>query len=243
MSTTDLRSFFASFNEDGLPDLPEPTPEERVEREAAERKKEAEERHRRRLRAMRSLGWERRALDLANGPNFDEERVAPYLTALRAIDETEEAGGIVVLAGNPGSGKTAAAARWGLFGGCAPRFLRAAEYFRWSRYDHEKRDELFRASTLVLDDVGAEYADPNGSYRVDLDELVDRFYADKRTLVMTTNIAYATPDQRARLKASGVAVKDDAPTFVDRYGERVTDRIRECGKWVDSSTASMRRKA
>lgn len=239
MTTKELRSFFASFGSDDAV-LPEPTPEERERREKEERKREAEERHRRRIKAMFSLGWERRAMGLADGPDFDESRAGAYLTALRAI---EDGGGIVVLAGNPGSGKTAAAARWGIECGWAPRFLRAAEYFRWSRYDHEKRDELFKSQSLVLDDVGAEYADPNGSYRVDLDELVDRFYADRRTLVMTTNIAYATPDQRARLKASGVAVKDDAPTFVERYGERVTDRIRECGKWVDSSTASMRRKA
>jgi DNA replication protein DnaC len=200
------------------------------------------ERLQRRAKAMTSKGWEQLAMRRVRSPDYDEGRAVAYLTALRAIDNPD--GGIVVLAGNPGSGKTAAAARWAFTRvGNAPRFVRAAEFFRWSRYDHEKRDGLLAEAAVVLDDVGAEYADPNGSYRVDLDELVDRFYADARILVITTNIAYATPEQRDKHKTAGIAVDAAAPTFVERYGERVTDRIRETGRWVDSAAQSMRKRA
>ena len=99
---------------------------------------------------------------------------------------------------------------------------------------------ILRSKALVLDDVGAEYADANGNYRVDLDELIDRFYADARVLVITTNLVYATPAQRDRAAAESAGIDRQAPTFADRYGERVTDRIRECGRWVSSRAASMR---
>lgn len=199
------------------------------------------ERLERRARAMASKGWESRPLKLIRSDAYDEGKASAYLSAMRASD-TED-GGIVVLAGNPGSGKTAAAARWAYTrDSYAPRFLRAAEFFRWSRYDHEKRDAVLSELALVLDDAGAEYADAGGSYRVDLDELIDRFYGNRRVLVITTNIAYATPEQRDRLAAGGVKVDAGAPTFVERYGERVTDRVRECGRWVDSASVSMRRR-
>lgn len=213
-------------------DRPRPAPDAQVRLEKLER----------RAKAMAAKGWEQLALRRVRGPDYDEGRAVAYLTALRAVDNRD--GGIVVLAGNPGSGKTAAAARWAYTrDGFAPRFLRAAEFFRWSRFDHEKRDGVLAEQALVLDDVGAEYADPNGSYRVDLDELVDRFYADARILVVTTNIAYATPAQRDKHKAAGIAVDEAAPTFVERYGERVTDRIRETGRWVDSAAQSMRKRS
>ena len=198
----------------------------------------------RRARAMAANGFERRALDLVRSPSYDESRAAGYLDALRSLDGNRH-GGIVVLAGNPGSGKTAAVCRWAYTRAeSAPRFLRAAEFFRSSRYAGreepgvETRGQLMSKPVLVLDDVGAEFADASGSYRVDLDELVDRFYADARILVITTNLVYATARQRDAARGDA-----DAPTFADRYGERVTDRLRECGRWVSSGAASMRRSA
>lgn len=208
----------------------------------------------RRAKAMAGKGWERRPLDLVTGRAeraYDETRagVDKYLAALRAIDNDE--GGIALLAGEKGCGKTAAAARW-----CytrrpeAARFLRAAEFFRSSRYSRGDkdageappiaRDQLLREPALVLDDLGAEFADAAGSYRVDFDELLDRFYADKRILVITTNIAYASARQRDQARQADPSVAADAPTFADRYGERVADRLRECGRWVASSAPSLR---
>lgn len=209
----------------------------------------------RRLRALKASGWEAKPLRIAGAADYDESRASSYLDAIRALDDTRT-GGVVVLAGNPGSGKTAAAARWALGrpnAAAGPRFappwfLRAAEFFRSSRYergdgdDRPTRSEILRYQALVLDDIGAEYADASGNYRVDFDELVDRYYADDRVLVITTNLLYSSPEARTRLKAKGVTVDETAPTFSERYGERVADRIRECGRWVGSSSASMRRR-
>lgn len=208
----------------------------------------------RRLRALSAAGWEAKALRIASSGDYDEGRAAGYLASMRALDEGST-GGVIVLSGNPGSGKTAAAARWaltrpGVVRGqrFAPvRFLRAAEFFRSSRYQRREddpatatRDEIMRYPALVLDDIGAEYADASGSYRVDFDELVDRYYADDRALIITTNLLYSSPERRAELKASGVSVDESAQTFEERYGDRVADRIRGCGRWVSSATASMR---
>jgi DNA replication protein DnaC len=211
----------------------------------------------RRVRALTAAGWEARPLRVAQADTYDEARVADYLDALRALDQAAT-GGVVVLAGRPGSGKTAAAARWALGRPNAavaarfvpPMFLRAAAFFRSSRYqrgDDDKapmsRDEILAQRALVLDDAGAEYADGVGNYRVDLDELVDKFYSDERILVVTTNIVYASPKARDAMAARGIAVDSAAPTFADRYGERIVDRLRECGRWVSSGSASMRSKA
>ena len=212
------------------------SPEERAAAQALDRAV-------RRRRQLEDLGWDRRPLDLATSAAYDEGRAASYLAALRGLDDGAE-GGVVVLTGVPGSGKTAAAARWASTRERPTRFLRAAEFFRSSRYDAAAieagaltRDAILRTGALVLDDLGAEYADAHGNYRVDLDELIDRFYAGKRTLVITTNIRFGT--ERAR-DAAGDEHKG-AETFEGRYGARVADRLRECGRWVASSSSSMRR--
>ena len=48
------------------------------------------------------------------------------------------------------------------------------------------------------------------------------------------------PKAREAIKARGTTVDDTAQTFAERYGERIIDRVRECGRWVDSSSESMR---
>lgn len=193
---------------------------------------------------MRANGWEARPLRVVQAPEYDEARASSYLAAMRALDDGKR-GGIVVLAGLPGSGKTAAACRWAWTRPCTnARFLRAAAFFRSSRYAREgidgTRDEILRYPALVLDDLGAEYADAAQSYRTDLLELIDAFYADERALVITTNIAYASPAARDALKARGAAVDEAAQTFAERYGEQIVDRLRECGRWVVSAAPSMR---
>lgn len=202
--------------------MPEPTAEERAAEDAAKEAKRIADARSARAKAMERAGWDARPIALAQSDGYDENAPAAstYLVALRSFDNSE--GGVVVLAGPPGSGKTAAAARWShTRTNGPPRFVRSAEFFRSSRYD-DKRELFLAAFALVFDDAGAEYADPNGSFRVDFDELVDRFYADKRILVITTNM--------------------DAKAFGERFGARVTDRLRECGRWVSSNAPSMRRR-
>jgi len=141
--------------------------------------------------------------------------------------------GIVVISGPKGVGKTVSAT-WLAAARTEPwRFVRAASLLASSRYDRPERDQLF-AGPLVLDDLGAEYADPKGSFLVDLDELVDVFYGAMRPLVITTNVLASEP-------ASEPGGKPRYP-FRERYGERIADRLHECGRWVSMTGESLRRR-
>lgn len=170
---------------------------------------------RERLNALRDYGWPARALRYAQAPR-----------ATHAIDSIESwqrarSKTIVVLAGNKGIGKTVAAAWHALFhpSNVVMRFVRAATILRMSRFGPEW-DARLKAPALCIDDLGAEYIDEKGSFVSDIDELVDTFYADERRLIITTNL--------------------DGKTFRERYRDRVTDRLRECGMWIEATGPSLR---
>ncbi len=166
-----------------------------------------------RLRArMLELGWPRRAVEWADA--------AVETDAVR-VTRRWAGRGSIVLAGPKGTGKTVAAAWHALNSerGEAFRFVRAAMLVRVGRFGDEWSGFL-TARSLCVDDLGAEYADVKGSFVSDLDELVDTFYADRRTLIVTTNL--------------------DGKEFRSRYGARVTDRIRECAEWASIGGESMR---
>jgi len=163
-----------------------------------------------------AAGWPIRAIEAAEAADVTK----PALARIAAWNPADEC--VLVLSGAPGCGKTTAAAHWALRFNRVPQFLRATTFAASSRYDHERRSTWLEADALVLDDLGAEYADAKGNFLVDLDELVDTFYGDKRPLLITTN---CTPED-----------------FKARYGQRVVDRIRECGSWCSVNSASLRRK-
>jgi DNA replication protein DnaC len=186
-----------------------------AQRVESDRKASEDEQRARRSR-LTDAGWPQRALDSAEAADVTKPAVARALGWDVAVES------VLVLSGPPGCGKTTAAARWALTRNWSPRFLRATSFAASSRYDQEQRDTWMRAGALVLDDLGAEYADTKGNFLVDLDELVDTFYGDKRPLLITTNCS--------------------AEDFKKRYGQRVVDRLRECGSWFSANNASLRRK-
>ena len=133
---------------------------------------------------------------------------------------------MLVLSGGVGTGKSTAAA-WFTYARRTwkPLFMRAATFARISRYDKEKTSAWESAGTLVLDDLGAEYADSKGNFLADLDELIDWYYADRRPLIITTNL--------------------DIKSFRERYGGesgRISSRIREAGAWAECGGTDLRRK-
>jgi DNA replication protein DnaC len=145
----------------------------------------------------------------------------------------------IVLSGGTGSGKTVAAATWLYrwatdpvnwreasfspeFVGGRGLFVTAARLSRWSKYNSDEMDRLLGCARLAVDDLGAEYLDEKGSYLSLLDELINERYSHRRITVMTTNL--------------------DAAQFRSRYGERITDRIRECGRFVSVGPISLRKK-
>lgn len=174
-----------------------------------------------------SRGWPLRAVLAAKQADASRD-------AIRALESVSFADrNIVVLAGDPGCGKTVAAARWALQStkhSARCQFVRAATFAASSRYDSATRERWYSAHALVLDDLGAEYLDAKGSFLVDLDELIDTFYGVMRALVITTNLRV---EDTLGKPGSG---------FKSRYGERVIDRIRECGVWLDVAAPSMRGK-
>lgn len=171
--------------------------------------------------ALIRKSFPRRAVDVA----LEADVQAPAIAQLAAWSRDHDHG-IAVLSGATGCGKTVAVTWLALQkqgrGQIAPKFLRASEFAGLSRYDADARARWSTPWWLVLDDLGAEYLDAKGSFKTDLDELVDVFYAGKRTLVITTNCA--------------------ADDFAARYGERVVDRLREAGTWIAIAANSMRRR-
>ena len=206
-----------SFN---MPTLSE---EEWAARDAEIAKRHADEESQReiakagaRRRDFYDRGFTVRALESAQAA--DESK--PAIARIKAWDVNAES--ILVLSGPAGCGKTVAATWWAWNRAPWAMFIRSTTFAASSRYNNEKRDAWFAAGALVLDDLGTEFADSKGNYQVDLDELVDVFYGDRRPLVITTNCTLAS--------------------FKDRYGSRITDRVRECGSWFSIATESLRRK-
>lgn len=123
---------------------------------------------------------------------------------------------IVVLQGGVGCGKSCAAAVWLLENGA--RWITAKRLARLGPYS--KEFESYTRGPVVIDDLGAEYADQKGFFVTMVDEIVDGHHNSRTPLVLTTNLT--------------------AEDFKARYKERVADRIRETGRFVRVDGKSMR---
>jgi DNA replication protein DnaC len=206
-------------------------PEQRAERDRrdAELLAERDQRARRSYATlhMHPGGFPAPLVEAAFELDAGDARDTPAMVRARAFRDVDVPAGrtLLVLSGGVGCGKTTAAA-WVVATQRfhQPRFMRAATFARTSRYDAAASSAWSRAGALVLDDLGAEYVDAKGSFLVDFDELLDTYYADRRPLIITTNLG--TED------------------FRDRYGGRdgrIASRIREAGAWVNCSGPDLRR--
>lgn len=164
---------------------------------------------------MAQRGWPERALDAA----YRADPTKPSVVAMNGWKSDDK--NVLVLSGPVGVGKTVAVARWCLLRPARIVFTRATTFAASSRYDQESRARFYGSAGLCLDDLGTEYADRKESFLVDLDELVDTYYADARPLLITTNLK------------SG--------EFRDRYGARVWDRLHDCAAWISVKGDSLRR--
>lgn len=194
----------------------------------AERLEEVErDKHRRRSRLV-DLGLPPKDLELVLGGTA-------YMSETQAMGEAQallESGKVIlVLSGERGCGKTTAASWWvaqAHKGGSQylvstrAMFRDASKLARQSRYDDKGMQDLERAEALVIDDLGIEYDDKSGATRSFFDALINSRYANMLPTVITTNL--------------------NGQQFKARYGERVADRIREAGKFVELSDKSMRGK-
>jgi DNA replication protein DnaC len=180
---------------------------------------------------------QRQALREMDLPIDALELIEAGVTSTMALEAVVAPADILVLAGGVGTGKTVAAVSW-LYawvqdarnwqsGDAGPHlvgravFLTAPALQRGPRFDGKWVGTLSRASRLVLDDLGSEY-DPQGAFASLVEELVSERYARRRPTLITTNT--------------------DADTFKRRYGARITDRIRERGRFESVGSKSMRGK-
>jgi len=151
-------------------------------------------------------------------PNLISEHVyahsfdlaAPAVQALDGFLDDDKR--IRVLSGGTGVGKTFASLRWqGDHGGRSPFFLRATELMTGWKYDQELRRKWHASSSMILDDLGSEYADSKGWLTAVLDELIDVCSGRKARTIITTNLK--------------------STEFKERYGERIISRLRGSGRW------------
>jgi DNA replication protein DnaC len=200
--------------------------ETRMAAQRAEQEAELERRRQDELRRdLAANGCPVKDLERALSGKVDE---TPAVVAARS--SLAEGMVLSVLGGRRGTGKTTAAAWWLVQRREPSRYLRtgparfvdASALSRWPRFDDERMRELERASALVIDDLGIEYDDKGGAFRSFLDGLVNARYAAQLPTLITTNLP--------------------ASEFKARYGERVADRIRECGRYVELDGESLRRR-
>src|ERR1700744_2874139 len=102
---------------------------------------------------MAKLGWPARAISIA-------ARARTTVEAIVAVSSFA-APGILVLAGEKGCGKTVACAWWAMRRPAGARFIRAGEFAAQGRYSADRKD-IIASRSIVLDDLGTEYADDKG---------------------------------------------------------------------------------
>lgn len=161
-----------------------------------------------------AAGFPSRALEFARAAKESE----PMIRRVASWDV--DATNVLVISGSKGCGKTVAATWWAMQQPSTPVFVRASTFAASSRYDRDERAAWFAAPAMVLDDLGAEFLDAKGSFLVDLDELIDVYYGDRKPLLITTNCT--------------------KKIFDARYDARIVDRLRECATWFGSTAESRR---
>lgn len=153
------------------------------------------------------------------------ERVDDWLTAsaLRPEDLW-----LLTLAGPVGVGKTVAAGHWlAQLNAEIPRDRTAARV-GWITSPQlavtdiygEDFGKLQRARTLVIDDLGAEFAGRSGAFFSKIDALINERYSHERLTLITTNL--------------------NAADFKERMPDRVVSRMRDGGMWAEFPGESMR---
>ena len=178
--------------------------EDRAEREeAAKRTRMAQEAH------WRESGIPERVIDLLRlgiDSRASAAGVRKWLSGCKTF---------MVLARNPGPGKTVAAG-WAVSERPGGAFVKARDVAWMGQYDHEARQRLIRASVLALDDLGAEPEDKGGWGRATIYGIIDSRYDAKARTIITTNLSHRA--------------------ITERYGQdggRLFRRLREDGEWLE----------
>ena len=145
-----------------------------------------------------------------------------------ALREIWEPADLLVLAGNPGVGKSVAACVWLIRSSSTEsytgswRWIQAGSIARGFAYDEDAFGLITQVHALVIDDLGIEYLDQKDRYLSTLEEILSARFANRRPTLLTTNL---TPEK-----------------FKERYGERLVSRINEDGAFVVCGGEDLRRR-
>lgn len=152
-------------------------------------------------------------------------------SAMRSVEAFagDSANWCLVLAGSREAGKTLAA-EWLLAkafegegnGRPRPRHIFSSLHVMRARRDVQLLEAMSRLEPLILDDLGVEIPDREGGFLWCLFEIINQRWMNKMRTVVTTNVIPAA--------------------FYRRYGERVTDRMRDGGKCIVVKGPSLRAK-
>jgi DNA replication protein DnaC len=126
----------------------------------------------------------------------------------------------LILSGRTGCGKTHAATVALELSPHVGFFVTAFEASRMATWDDRLTDLTTAPGLVVLDDVGTETDTKEGRFASLLDGIINARDARRLKTVITTNLP--------------------ARDFVQRYGQRVADRLRGSGTWVESNRESYR---
>lgn len=180
---------------------------------------------------LRDNGFPSMAIAAALG----EMKDTPALEQAKFFRQTPQR--IIILSGGVGVGKTTVSA-WLSLKGQDPRpgFIRIGELERRGRYDKKLDDWLQDKTSLVIDDVGTEVLDGKNVFTALFGEIVDMFYSNRRTLIMTTNLRPRRSDAKAEKKDP-----NEIDQFAERYGDRVWSRLSQYGFWADCGMRDLRK--
>lgn len=206
-----------------------------AERERQAEQQEREEARRRERKRLEAAGIPRRVRDLLEGGNLTASQALTRAKQWREQQRADSSRWCLVLSADKGAGKTVAAGWWMAESDpSCPSFWdrkrgedvvlsawwTAPQLCRVNAYGPEFDALCSHPGPIVLDDLGSEYSDKAGFMQVMIDSLVDARYSEYRPLLITTNLT--------------------AKSFRERYGERVTDRLREGGAFFEFREKSMR---
>lgn len=153
-------------------------------------------------------------------PLLDDPKDTPALVAVRESFKAEGPR-CLTLAGKAGNGKTTALC-WGTWTKRGT-FIRAMDLVQASAFDANYWADLREAPLLAIDELGAEPA--NIQSQALIFDLLNRRIEDERPTLIATNL--------------------DGPAFSAKYlsgpMERLADRLKAFGKWVEFTAPSMRK--
>lgn len=193
-------------------------PELRREREDAERARIEQNT----LDAMRDAGVPANLIKLFANGTMRETQANAKVRAWHPLDSW-----VIVLGGVFGIGKSAAAALWlYLLARESSEAKRSSPHrmpecwvsaAKFARLDMSKGgaaaiDAYARMPVLVLDDLGAEHLGQGGWFLSQLGDLVNERQANGRRTLITTNLG--------------------RDSFIERYGDRIAERIRDGGMFT-----------